>query len=314
MPTSPQNKKINHFIDIKDFEKDQLRSIIDNAKYLKNLDIISQSSLLKHKILAMIFEKNSTRTRISFEVAIRHLGGSSLIMNKNDTHLGKSETIADTAKVMSRMVDAVMIRCYDHDTLLDFAKSSTIPVINGLSNYSHPCQIMASIMSIEEKLGDISNLTLSWFGDANNVLNSYIQAAIIFGFELRIAKPSHYNFSDPDIIEAINNKAKIIVDEDPKYIAKNTDVIITDTWFSMGDDSEKNQEAKQKKFNELMPYQVNERLFEIAKSNAIFTHCLPLYRDYEVTSNIADGSRSIIFDEAENRLHIQKSILQFCLK
>ncbi len=309
-----QNKKINHFIDIKYFEKDQLRSIIDNAKHLKNLDISSQSSLLQNKILAMIFEKTSTRTRISFEVAIKHLGGSSLVMNKNDTHLGKSETIADTAKVMSRMVDAVMIRCYDHDTLFDFARNSTIPVINGLSNYSHPCQIMASIMSIEEKLGNISNLTLAWFGDANNVLNSYIQAAAIFGFELRIAKPGHYNFSDPDIIDAINNKAKIIVDEDPKYIAKNADVIITDTWFSMGDDSEKNQEAKQKKFNELMPYQVNERLFEITKSNAIFTHCLPLYRDYEVTANIADGSRSIIFDEAENRLHIQKAILQFCLK
>ncbi len=308
-----------HFIDLSDFNLQTLRLILDNARNMKNQIKNSdnfreeQVKILPHKILAMIFEKSSTRTRISFESAITHLGGSAIVMNKSDTQLGKGETIEDSAKVMSRMVDAVMIRCYQHQTLLDFAKSATIPVINGLSNFSHPCQIMASIMAIEERLGNISNLTLAWFGDANNVLNSYIQGAVIFGYNLRIAKPNKYNFCDEEISLAISKGAKIIVSDNPNEMAKNADILITDTWFSMGDGSDENEISKQEKLALLMPYQINQNLMKLANQGAIFTHCLPLYRNYEATAEVADSNSSIIFEEAENRLHIQKAILQYCL-
>ena len=309
-----------HFIDLSDFNLEILRSIIDNAKkmkqHLRNKDnkfLAEQAKILPHKILAMIFEKTSTRTRISFESAIKQLGGSSIVMNKSDTQLGKGETIEDTAKVISRMVDAVMIRCYEHKTLLDFAKYATVPVINGLSNFSHPCQIMASIMAIEERLGDINNLTLAWFGDANNVLNSYIQGAEIFGYNLRIAKPNKYNFCDEQIAISISKGARIKVSENPQEIADGSNVLITDTWFSMGDGSDENEEYKKQKLNLLLPYQINQNLMKLANKDAIFTHCLPLYRNYEATAEVADSSQSIIFEEAENRLHVQKSILQYCL-
>jgi ornithine carbamoyltransferase len=308
-------KKPKHFLDIADFTLQELRFIVERAKFFKsNLTLEQQKQILPHKTLAMIFEKTSTRTRISFEVAINHLGGSAIVLNKADTQLGKGETIADTSKVLSRMVDAVMIRCYNHQTLLDFASSSNVSVINGLTDFSHPCQVIASIMAIEEKLGDVANLTLTWFGDANNVLNSYIQASSIFNFTLQIAKPDSYIFCDAEIAKAKEKGAKIIVGEDANSLAKNSDVLISDTWVSMGDIAEGDVKAKQQRISELKSFQINKELLDSAKPNAIFTHCLPIYRGYEVTAEVADGVKSIIFDEAENRLHAQKAILEFCLK
>ncbi len=302
------------FIDLTNFSYNQLRKIIDDAIHLKNYPCLDgHKEILKNKNIAMIFEKSSTRTRISFEVAINRLGGNALVMNKNDIQLKNGESISDTAKVISRMVDAVMIRCYEHDTLLEFAQKGTVPVINGLSNFSHPCQVMASIMTIEEKLGNINNLVLSWFGDANNVLNSYIHACAIFGFRLNIAKPNSYDFSNNEIASALEKGAKIFITDNPQDAAQNADVLITDTWFSMGDGSKNDILLKEKKIKELTPYQVNKNILAFAKKDAIFTHCLPLYRGYEVSADVADGSQSVIFDEAENRLHIQKSILKFCI-
>jgi ornithine carbamoyltransferase len=298
-----------NFIDLHSFSYEQLRKMVDEAiEFKRCIKLDSHKDMLKNKNIAMIFEKSSTRTRISFEVAIRSLGGNALIMNKSDIQLENGESISDTAKVISRMVDAVMIRCYEHSTLIEFAKNGNIPVINGLSNFSHPCQVMASIMTIEEKLGNINNLVLAWFGDANNVLNSYIHACAIFGFRLNIAKPNSYSFSNNEIVLALKRGAKIFVTDNPREAAQNADVLITDTWFSMGDNS-----IKEKKLRDLLPYQVNKDIFAFAKKGAIFTHCLPLYRGHEVSADVADGANSVIFDEAENRLHVQKSILKFCL-
>ena len=261
----------------------------------------------------MIFEKTSTRTRVSFEVAINQLGGHAIVMNKSDMQLGKGETVEDTAKVLSRFVDAIMIRSNSHKTIQELAKHSTVPVINALSDFSHPCQIIASILTIEEHLGEIKGKKLAWFGDANNVLNSYIHAAKAFGFELAIATPKEFTFCDAEIKKAVKSGAKIFYSSDAKKVAKNADVMISDTWFSMGDEAEKNDALKQKKLNLLMPFQVNANLMKLAKKKAIFTHCLPAYRGFEVTAGIIDSKQSVVFDEAENRLHAQKAILIWTL-
>jgi ornithine carbamoyltransferase len=257
----------------------------------------------------MIFEKPSTRTRISFEAAINQLGGYAIVMNKNDMQLGKGETAADTAKVLSRLVDCVMIRCKEHSLLEEVAQNATIPVINALSNYSHPCQILASILTIEEHLGSIQGKTLSWFGDANNVLNSYIHAAKIFDYTLNISIPQELDFCNEEIAIAQKNGARINICKNAQEAAKNTDVLIADTWISMGQGVEKDEEERQEKLNLLMPFQVNSSLLELAKPGAIFTHCLPAYRGYEVTADVIDGNKSVVFDEVENRLHAQKAIL-----
>ncbi len=303
-----------HFIDLNQISNSELQKILSLAHQLKkSKNRASQANLLPQKNLAMIFEKSSTRTRVSFEVAINQLGGHAIVMNKNDMQLNKGETVGDTAKVLSRFVDAIMLRCNSHQTLLDLAKYSSVPVINALSDFSHPCQIIASIMAIEEHLGKIKGKKLAWFGDANNVLNSYIHAAKPFGFELVIAKPKQFNFCDAEIKKAIKLGAKISVFSEAKKAAKDADVLITDTWFSMGDESEKNDALKQKKINLLSPYQVNSNLMKLAKKSAIFTHCLPAYRGFEVTADIIDSKKSIVFDEAENRLHAQKAILVWAL-
>jgi ornithine carbamoyltransferase len=228
--------------------------------------------------------------------------------------LGKGETIGDTAQVLSRFVDAIMIRSNSHQTILELAANSTIPVINALSDFSHPCQIMASIMAIEEHIGSVKGKILAWFGDANNVLNSYIHAASAFGYELQIAVPKNYNFCDIEIKKAQKNGAKISKFSVAKDAAKGADVLIADTWFSMGDAAEKDKKLHDKKLKEMMPYQVNQGLMKIANKNAIFTHCLPAYRGYEVTAEVIDGKKSIVFDEAENRLHAQKAILLWCMQ
>ncbi len=300
-----------HFIDLDQIEKKELHNILDLAKKLKAK---KSDAKLSEKNLAMIFEKNSTRTRVSFEVAINQLGGHAIVMNQKDMQLGKGETISDTAKVLSRFVDAIMIRSNQHQTILELAQNATVPVINALSDFSHPCQIMASIMAIEEHLGSIKNKKLAWFGDANNVLNSYIHAAAAFDYELRVSTPKEFNFSDNQIKKAQKNGANVKYFIDPKQAAAGAEILITDTWFSMGDVSEKDQKLRESKLELLRPYQINQDLIKLADKNAIFTHCLPAYRGYEATADVVDSAQSIIFDEAENRLHIQKAILLWCMQ
>jgi ornithine carbamoyltransferase len=232
-------------------------------------------------------------------------------MNKNDTQLNKGETVADTAKVLSRFVDFVMIRANSHQTIIDLAKNSSVPIINALSDFSHPCQIIASIVTIEEHLGKINKKKLAWFGDQNNVLNSYIHAAKPFDYELVISTPEELNSSQAEIKKAQKLGAKIIVEPDPKKAAKDADVLITDTWISMGENAEKDKKAYEKKLKILRPYQVNSGLMKLAKKTAIFTHCLPAYRDFEVTADVIDSKQSVVFDEAENRLHAQKAVLMW---
>ncbi|MBM3579499.1 MAG: ornithine carbamoyltransferase [Alphaproteobacteria bacterium] len=278
---------VKHFIDLNKIPAKDLRKIIELAKKLKKQ---KSSRILSGKQLAMIFEKNSTRTRVSFEVAINQLGGHAIVMNSNDMQLGKGESVADTAQVLSRFVDGIMIRSNSHKTILDLAQNSSVPVINALSDYSHPCQILASILTIEEHLGKISGKKLAWFGDVNNVLESYIHAAPAFDYELAISTPFQKSLSAKDA-------------------AKDADVLITDTWFSMGDTSLRDEKLRKQKTKQLMPYQVNHGLIKLAKKHAIFTHCLPAYRGFEVTAEVIDSKKSVVFDEAENRLHIQKAIL-----
>lgn len=300
---------MKHFIDLNQISAGELKTIISTAKKLKKIGYEESKNFLPGKNLAMIFEKPSTRTRVSFEVAINQLGGNAIVMNKNDMQLGKGETVIDTAKVLSRFVDVVMIRCKEHNLLEEMAKHSSVPIINGLSDYSHPCQILASILAIEENIGDVSGKTLAWFGDANNVLNSYIHSAKIFNYTLNIAIPQEFTFCNEEIELAKKSGAKINLFHDAKSAAKNADVLITDTWISMGQGEEKDEKAKQEKLKLLMPFQVNAALMNLANQGAIFTHCLPAYRGYEVSADVIDGKNSVVFDEAENRLHIQKAVL-----
>jgi len=309
-----KNKNLKHFIDLSAISATELKSIVELAKKLKKMDGRKAAKLLQGKNLAMIFEKNSTRTRVSFEVGINQLGGHALVMNKNDMQLGKGETVADTTKVLSRFVDMIMIRCNDHQTLVEMAKNSRIPIINGLSDHSHPCQIMASILTIEEQIGSVEGKNLTWVGDANNVLNSYIHAAKAFDYTLNIAVPKSFSFSNSEIKKAQQNGARINLYHDAKLAAKNADVLITDTWISMGDKSDKDSKEKTKKLKLLAPYQVNKSLMKLAKPNAIFTHCLPAYRGFEVSSDVIDGKNSVVFEEAENRLHAQKAIMLWLLQ
>ena len=252
-----------HFIDLNLIKDSELKEIIKLAHKLKaDNKPANQLKLLNSKNLMMIFEKTSTRTRTSFEVAISHLGGNAVVMNKNDMQLGKGETIADTAKVLSRYVDFVMIRANSHEAILELAKNSQVPVINGLSDFSHPCQVLASLMTIEEVFGKIAGKKLVWCGDQNNVLNSYIHATKEFGYELAIASPEEIDFSVGEIAKARKKGAKISLHHDAKKAVKDADVIITDTWFSMGDESENNDALRQKKINLLSPFQVNEKLMK----------------------------------------------------
>jgi ornithine carbamoyltransferase len=306
---------IKHFIDLNQLSALQLNEILALSRKLKKAKNTARySKAILHKNLAIIFEKASTRTRVSFEVGINQLGGHAVIMNKNDMQLGKGESLKDTAKILSRFVDAVIIRSNLHHTILELAKYSSVPVVNALSDFSHPCQIMAAVLTIEEHLGKIAGKKLAWFGDANNVLNSYIHAAAAFGYELAIATPKELDFCNNEIKKALKSGAKISHFTDAKKAAENADVLISDTWFSMGAAAEKNDVLRQKKTSLLMPYQVNDALMKLAKKTAIFSHCLPAYRGFEVSAEVIDGPRSVIFDEAQNRLHTQKAILIWLLK
>ena len=256
--------------------------------------------------LGMIFEKNSTRTRTSFEMAMKQLGGDSIFMASGQMQLGRGESIADTARVLSRYVDAIMIRTDEHAKIEELAANATVPVINGLTDLSHPCQIVADLLTITEQGKPLPGLEIVWLGDGNNVLNSIVEAAGIFKFNVRIAVPQGYDSDSSFIDSAIANGAQITVTRDAAEAVANADIVVTDTWVSMG------QEHAHNKIAAMMPYQVNERLISLAKPDAKFLHCLPAHRGEEVTDAVIDGRQSLIWDEAENRLHAQKSILLWC--
>ena len=302
---------VKHLISINDLSRVDIEKIFEKSKELKEkLKKEISHEELKGKTLAMIFEKPSTRTRASFEIAMTQLGGHAMFLSQNDLQLGRGESIADTAKVLSRYADAIMARTYQHETLLELAKNSSVPVINGLSDFEHPCQILGDLFSIIEHKGSLENLKLAWTGDGNNVCNSLIYSCAKLGIELSVATPKKYKPSEK-VWKNIGSyaKSKISWTENLKEAVKNSDVIFTDTWISMGQEKEKTKRLKIFK-----PYQVNEKLAKNAKPDYLFMHCLPAYRGYEVTADIIDGPHSIVLDEAENRLHVQKGILALLLK
>lgn len=299
---------MRHFLDLDKIDSQELCDIIKNAKAIKNaLKKGEFQKPLTNKQLAMIFEKPSTRTRASFEVGMNQLGGNSIFLNTENSQLGRGEEISDTSRVLSRYVDIMMIRCFKHQTLLDLAKFSSVPVINGLTDYSHPCQIMADILTYEEHRGSIKGKTVSWIGDGNNMTTSWIHAAVKFDFELRIATPKELKPFDDIMNWARNNNGNVFWSESADDATNNSDLVMTDTWISMGD---KNAEERKKL---LKPYQVNNKLMSLAKTDALFMHCLPAHRNEEVIDEVIDGKQSVVFDEAENRLHAQKAIIIWCL-
>jgi ornithine carbamoyltransferase len=298
---------VRHFLDLIDVPAAQLRRMIEAARAMKaKRDRMEQ--LLAGKTLAMIFERPSTRTRVSFEVAMRQLGGTAILLSGEEMQLGRGETLADTARVLSRYVDAIMIRTLDEDELLELARHATVPVINGLTRRSHPCQVLADVMTFEEHLGPIRGRTVAWSGDANNVLTSWMHAAERFDFQLRVATPPELAPKKSLLDWAKSSGAAIRIGSDPEEAVKGADCVVTDTWVSMGDRN------GSRRHNLLKRYQVNGRLMARAKPDAIFMHCLPAHRGEEVTDEVIDGPRSVVFDEAENRLHAQKGILTWCLQ
>jgi ornithine carbamoyltransferase len=301
---------IRHFLDLCDVSSKNLRGMIDASRAMKDRlkrDGQPGKAPLKGKTLAMIFERPSTRTRVSFDVAMRQLGGESITLTGQEMQLGRGETIADTARVLSRYVDGIMIRTLEHETLLELAQHATVPVINGLTHRSHPCQVLADVMTFEEHRGSIRGKTVAWSGDANNVLASWVHAASRFEFRLRVASPPELKPKKwlMDWIKA--SPADIRIGSDPEEAVKGADCVVTDTWVSMGD------RDGARRHNLLKRYQVNARLLARAKPDAIFMHCLPAHRGEEVTADVIDGPQSVVFDEAENRLHAQKGILAWCL-
>lgn len=302
-----------HFLNLSDAGGDAIAAMLNDAIDRKNArqgwpkgQADADAPLAGHT-LAMVFEKNSTRTRTSFEMAMKQLGGDSIFMASGQMQLGRGETIADTARVLSRYVDAIMIRTDNHDKVSELAHYASVPVINGLTDLSHPCQIVADLLTVMEHGKALPGLELAWLGDGNNVLNSVVEAAGLFKFNLRIAVPEGYE-SDGSFIEIAKAAgANIAITRDAREAVAGADVVVTDTWVSMG------QEHAHNKMAAMMPYQVNERLMAMAKSDAVFLHCLPAHRGEEVTDAVIDGPQSLIWDEAENRLHAQKSILLWCL-
>ena len=307
MSKRPENTSRN-FLELSDIQTNEINSMLGISKKLKkHKDNSSRwSGPLNNKILAMIFEQPSTRTRISFDVGMRELGGQTIMLTGSEMQLGRGETIADTARVLSRYVDAILIRTLEYGSLKEMAEFATVPVINGLTKDSHPCQLMADVLTFEEHKGSITGKTVTWMGDCNNVLNSWIHAAEKLNFEIRIATPPELQPNFEIISKARVNGAKIELTSDPFEAVSESDCIVTDCWVSMG---EVDTSARH---NVLHPYQVNEKLMASAKSDAIFMHCLPAHRGEEVTDAVIDGPQSVVFDEAENRLHAQKGILAWC--
>ena len=300
--------RLRHFLDLNDIPRRQLREIINHSRAMKGRRAAgADKGLLAGQTLAMIFERPSTRTRVSFEVAIRQLGGDAITLTAEEMQLGRGETLADTARVLSRYVDAIMIRTLDHRQLLELATFATVPVINGLTKHSHPCQVMADILTFEEHRGAIEGRVVAWTGDSNNVLTSWAHAADRFKFELRVATPPELRPEKSLLDWVKSSAAPIRIGSDPEEAVKGADCVVTDTWVSMGDRN------GARRHNLLRHYQVNSRLMARAKPDAIFMHCLPAHRGDEVTDEVIDGPQSVVFDEAENRLHAQKGILTWCL-
>ena len=304
-------KVIRHFLDVHSLEARVLRRIIDMAHEMKKAGKRVPASMrppgIADMVLGLIFEKPSTRTRISFDVAMRQLGGQSLMLNNTDLQLGRGESIADTARVLSRYIDIVMIRANAQSTVDELAQFATIPVINGLTEKSHPCQIMADIMTFEEHVGPIAGRTVAWVGDGNNVAASWMHAAVKFGFELRVACPPTLAPAEEVVAWVRAERGAVEIMDDPAAAVRGADCVVTDTWVSMG----QTDAARRKKL--LRPYCVDAVLMQKAAKGAIFMHCLPAYRGHEVTADVIDGPQSVVFDEAENRLHVQKAILAWCL-
>ena len=298
-----------HFLDLSEIPAKELRRMIELARtFKKSRRSLSAKKPLEGRTLAMVFDKPSTRTRVSFYVAMRELGGNVITLTGEEMQLGRGETVADTARVLSRYVDVIMIRTLDHTMVAELAEHATVPVINGLTKLSHPCQVMADVFTFEEKKGSIRGRTVAWSGDANNVLASWVHAAARFDFGLKVATPKEHG-PRPALREwARQSGAAISFLRDPEEAAANADCIVTDTWVSMGD------RDGRKRHNVFKPYQVNGALMKLAKRDAIFMHCLPAHRGEEVTDEVIDGPQSVVFDEAENRLHAQKGILAWCLE
>jgi len=307
------NAGARHFLDLAPISKEDLRAILGEAHRRKAARAgwpkarPDDDRPLDGHTLAMIFQKNSTRTRVSFEMAMRQLGGVNLVMSAADTQLGRGETVEDTARVLSRMVDAVMIRANAHEDLLNFAAASAVPVINGLTDFSHPCQILADVITIEERMGEIAGKTIAWLGDGNNVCASFIHAAPKFGFRLRIAAPAAYAPKSQEVAAARAAGADVSVTNDARAAAAGADVIVTDTWVSMGDTD---KDARMAAFPR---FAVTDDLMARAAPSAMFLHCLPAHRGEEVSASVIDGPQSAVWDEAENRIHAQKAVLLWCL-
>ncbi len=302
-----------HFLDLDAIPATELRRILDDSRRMKAERAGKRrippagEGPLAGLVLAMVFERPSTRTRVSFDVGMRELGGETIMLTGAEMQLGRGETIADTARVLSRFVDAIMIRILDHAALVELAENATVPVINGLTKVSHPCQIMADVLTFEEHVGPIAGRKIAWTGDFNNVLTSWMHAAAPLDFELRVATPPELAPPEPLVAAARAAGGRIVVTTDPFEAVDGVDCVVTDTWVSMGD------KERERRHNLLMPYQVNERLMAAAAKDAVFMHCLPAHRDEEVTAAVMDGPQSVVFDEAENRLHAQKGILAWCL-
>jgi ornithine carbamoyltransferase len=297
-----------HFLDIDQFDKATLRRILDlGAAFKRGKPPAGQVARLAGKTLVMIFEKPSTRTRVSFEVGMQQLGGKVVVLAEADSQLGRGETVADTARVLSRYVDAIMIRTSRTDRLREMVEAAAIPVINGLTDQSHPCQIMADIMTYEEHKGSIEGRTVAWCGDGNNVATSWVHAAVRFGFRLRLACPAPLRPARKLIEWAKAEGGDVVVHDKAEEAVADADAVVTDAWVSMGQRDAANRHRL------LTPYRVDERLMAFARADAVFMHCLPAHRGEEVTDAVIDGPRSLVWDEAENRMHAQKGILAWCL-
>ncbi|MDA5558211.1 ornithine carbamoyltransferase [Shimia sp. MMG029] len=306
---------MKHFLDINKTEVADLRGMIDSAKAMKNArngrpkGALDDDLPLKDHMVALIFEKPSTRTRVSFDVGVRQMGGQTMVLSGSELQLGHGETVADTAKVLSRYVDLIMIRTFEEATLLEMAENATVPVINGLTNRTHPCQIMADILTFEERNGPIAGKKVVWSGDGNNVFASFAHAAGQFGFDLTFTGPQTLDPEAVFIEEARAKGVKVEIERDPVKAVQGADLVVTDTWVSMHDAVS----TRERRHNQLRPYQVNEELMRHAADDALFMHCLPAHRNEEATDAVMDGPASVIFDEAENRLHAQKAVMKWCL-
>ncbi len=307
---------MNHFLDINKTDPDDLRGMINHAREMKDArnglpkGTPDAEQPLKNHIVALIFEKPSTRTRVSFDVGVRQMGGETLVLSGSEMQLGHGESIADTARVLSRYVDMIMIRTFDESALLELADHATVPVINGLTNRTHPCQIMADVMTFEEHNGPIKGKKVVWTGDGNNVCASFVHAAGQFGFDLTFTGPEALDPETAFVEEARAKGVNIEIERDPARAVEGADLIVADTWVSMHD----GQSTRARRHNQLRGYQVDQALMNGASDDALFMHCLPAHRDEEVTNEVMDGPQSVIFDEAENRLHAQKAIMRWCLE